>query len=115
LADAVGVSLAALDGDGPAVWTSIQVLDRNGHELRPPQRAEEADQQQGTVPDRGEIFGKGGDDPGQHVYIEGRGTARASTVYLANAPEDLADQRVLGRVRMTNGLVGVSNGREAAP
>jgi hypothetical protein len=36
-------------------------------------------------------------------------------VYPADAPEDFADQRVLGRVRMAESLVGVGNGREAAP
>jgi hypothetical protein len=104
-----------LNRNDPAVWPSIQILDRKGHELRPPECTEEADQQQGTVPECGEVIGKRGDDPGQHVYIEGRRRVSASTVYPADAPEDLADQGVLGRVRMPNGLVGVSNGREAPP
>jgi hypothetical protein len=50
---------------------------------------------------------------GQHVYIERRGGVRASTMDPADATEDFADQGMLGRVRMTTGLVGVSNGRQA--
>jgi hypothetical protein len=57
-----------LDRDDPAVWTSIQIFHRQGNNFGPPQRAEEADQQQSTVPDCGEVLGKRGYDPGQHVY-----------------------------------------------
>ena len=75
--------------------SAIQVFDRQGHELRPPECTEEADQQQGTVPDCCQVIGKRGDDAGQHVYVEGRGGVSASTVYSADAPEDLADQGCL--------------------
>jgi hypothetical protein len=55
-----------------------------------------------------------GDDPGQHIYVEGRGSVCPSTVYPADAPEDFADQGVFGWIRMATGLVSVSNGRESA-
>ena len=115
LAMTVRIGLASLDGYDPAFRPSIQVLDCLGHELRPPECTEEADQQQGTVPGRGDFVGQRGDDPSQHVYIEGCGRVSASAVYTAYAPEDFSDQGVLGRVRMAESLVGVCNGREAAP
>jgi hypothetical protein len=36
-------------------------------------------------------------------------------MYPTDAPEDFADQRMFGRIGMAGSLVGVSNGREAAP
>jgi len=115
LASAIGVGLATSDVYDPAVWPSIEVLDRKADELRPPECTEKADQQQGTVPDRCEVFGKRGDDPGQHVYVEGRGSVRSSTVYPADATEDFADQGVLGWVRMADSLVCVGDCCETAP
>jgi hypothetical protein len=114
LASAIGIGLAALNAYDPGVWPSIQIFDRQTDELGSPQRAEEADQQQGAVPNCCEVGGKRGDDPGQHVYIEGRGSVSASTVYPADSPEDLADQGVLGRIGMAEGLVGVGNCCETA-
>ena len=115
MAATVRIGLAELDSDDPAVWPSIKVFDRQTDELGSPQRAKEADEQQGTVPNCCEIGGKRGDDPGQHDYVEGRGSVRTSTMYPTDAPEDFADQGMFGRIRMAEDLVVVSNGREAAP
>jgi hypothetical protein len=108
LASTIGVGLASLDRDDPAVWPSIQVVDRKGHELRPPECTEEADQHQGAIPDRCEVVRYPATILGQHIYIEGRGSVRPSTVHPADAPEDIA-KGVFGWVRMADSVVGIGN------